>query len=80
MQLTQQKEKYQNLLNEKEELQIQNESLKQNINILNNNKKELEQKLKNIKYQAEKQIKDLMNQIQNYKNNKIQLDNGVVKD
>ena len=37
MQLTQQKEKYQNLLNEKEELQIQNESLKQNINILNNN-------------------------------------------
>ena len=81
MQLTQQKEKYQNLLNEKEELKIQNESLKQNINILNNNKKELEQKLKNIKYQAEKQIKDLMNQIQNYKNNKIQLNNEIkIKD
>ena len=48
---------------------------------MNNNKKELEQKLKNIKYQAEKQIKDLMNQIQNYKNNKIQLNNEIkIKD
>ena len=79
--LMQQKELYQKIINEKEDLQTKNESLKQNINILNKNKLELEQKLSNIKYQTEKQIKDLMNQIQNFKNNKIQLDNEIkIKD
>ena len=80
-QLAQQKELYQAIINEKKDLQIKNELLKQNINILNKNKLELEQKLSNTKHQTEKQIKDLMNQIKNFKNNKIQLDNEIkIKD
>ena len=80
-QLTQQKELYQTVINEKEDLQIENESLKQNINIINKNKLELEQKVSNIKYQTDKQIKDLVNQIQNFKKNKIQLENEIkIKD
>ena len=80
-QITQQKEKYQIVFNQKEDLQVQNESLKQNINILNQNKIELEQKAQNIKNQSEKQINDLLKQIQNYKNIKVQLENEVkIKD
>ena len=80
-QITQLKENYQKILNEKEDLQYQNESLKQNINILKKNKTEFEQNTNNLRYQNEKQISDLMKQIQNYKNNKIQLDNEIkIKD
>ena len=80
-QLTQQKELYQIALNEKEDLQIQNESYKQNINALNKNKIEIEQKAKNLKYQYDTKIKDLITQIQNYKNNKTQLENEIkIKD
>ena len=80
-QITQLKENYQKILNEKEDLQYQNESLKQNINILKKNKTEFEQNTNNLRYQNEKQIRDLMKQIQNYKNNKIQLDNEIkIKD
>ena len=62
-------------------MQYQNESLKQNINILKKNKTEFEQNTNNLRYQNEKQISDLMKQIQNYKNNKIQLDNEIkIKD
>ena len=81
LQITQQKEMYQAVLKEKEDLQIQNESLKQNLNILKNNKSELEQKYKNLKYHSEKQINDLVKQIQNYKNIKIQFENELkIKD
>ena len=80
-QISQQKEKFQTVFNEKEDLIFQNESLRQNISILNKNKIELEQKAQNLKYQADKQIKDLISQIQNYKNEKVQLENQIkIKD
>ena len=69
------REKLQKALNEKEELQIQYNSLQQNINILKNNKNTTEQKIMNIKAQTDKQIKELTEKVRNLSNIKMRLEN-----
>ena len=74
MQINQQKNKLQNILNEKEDLQIQYMSLKENVNSLQNNKDDLNQKMINMKAQTDRQIKDLKQQIKNLNYTKIQIE------
>ena len=75
MLLKQEKEKYQKIIDEKEDLKMENISLKENINILKNNKNDSEQKCINIKNQSDKQIKNLIQQVKSLNNKKAQLEN-----
>ena len=56
-------------------MQIQYNSLQQNINILKNNKNTTEQKIMNIKAQTDKQIKELTEKVRNLSNIKMRLEN-----
>ena len=73
--LNQEKEKLQKALNEKDDLQVQNASLQQNITNLKNNKNESDKKAIYLKNQTDKQIKNMNQQIQNLNKIKLQLEN-----
>ena len=73
--LNQQKDRIKQVENERDDLQIQNNSLQENINILKKNKNDSDLKAISLKTISDKQIKDLNQKIQNLNNIKIQLEN-----
>lgn len=73
--LNQQKDRIKQVENERDDLQIQNNSLQENINILKKNKNDSDLKAITLKTISDKQIKDLNQKIKNLNNIKIQLEN-----
>ena len=73
--VNQEKEKLQKIIYEKEDLQMNNTTLKEKVNILQNNKDDLNHKIVNIRAEADKQINDLIQQIKKLDNIKYELEN-----